>query len=94
MVALNHKHGACAALLNPSAPAPLIWPAALKFITELNQEAKALLERALVETNKEREKAILKETAYSPPSPLHSEAGVGDDISEVNCLHLNLVVSI
>ncbi|GMP67226.1 hypothetical protein CsSME_00027287 [Camellia sinensis var. sinensis] len=42
MVALRHKHAACAALLNPSAPDPLIWPSPLKFITELNPEAKAL----------------------------------------------------
>ncbi|GMP26132.1 hypothetical protein CsSME_00002708 [Camellia sinensis var. sinensis] len=62
MVALRHKHAACAALLNPSAPDPLIWPSPLKFITELNPEAKAL------------EKTILKAIVYSLPSPLHSEA--------------------
>lgn len=66
--------------MNPSAPGPLIWPSPLKFIAELNPEAKALLERALMETNKEREKAILKETVYSLPSPLHSEAESDDDI--------------
>ncbi|KAI8556612.1 hypothetical protein RHMOL_Rhmol05G0267700 [Rhododendron molle] len=80
LVALKHKNGACAALLNPSAPGPLIWPSPLKFIAELNPEAKALLERALMDTNKEREKAILKETVYSLPSPLHSEAESDDDI--------------
>ncbi|MFQ6640647.1 hypothetical protein Gotur_016365 [Gossypium turneri] len=36
-VALKHKHGACAALLNPSSAEPLVWPATLKFITELNE---------------------------------------------------------
>ncbi|GMP40783.1 hypothetical protein CsSME_00011105 [Camellia sinensis var. sinensis] len=82
MVALRHKHAACAALLNPSAPDPLIWPSPLKFITELNPEAKALLERALMETNKEREKTILKATVYSLPSPLHSEAAASDIIYE------------
>ena len=91
MVALKHKHRACAALLNPSAPEPLIWPSPLKFIAELNPEAKALLERALMETNKEREKAILKETVCSLPSPLHSEAGADDDISEVKFHFSNLV---
>ncbi|CAL5381212.1 unnamed protein product [Camellia sinensis] len=82
MVALRHKHAACAALLNPSAPDPLIWPSPLKFITELNPEAKALLERALMETNKEREKTILKATVYSLPSPLHSEAAASDIMYE------------
>ncbi|CAL5358341.1 unnamed protein product [Camellia sinensis] len=82
MVALRHKHAACAALLNPSAPDPLIWPSPLKFITELNPEAKALLERALMETNKEREKTILKAIVYSLPSPLHSEAAASDIMYE------------
>ncbi|KAI7981297.1 putative E3 ubiquitin-protein ligase XBAT31 [Camellia lanceoleosa] len=82
MVALRHKHAACAALLNPSAPDPLIWPSSLKFITELNSEAKALLERVLMETNKEREKTILKATVYSLPSPLHYEAEASDNMSE------------
>ncbi|PRQ45186.1 putative ankyrin repeat-containing domain-containing protein [Rosa chinensis] len=44
IVALKHKHGACAAMLNPSSTEPLVWPSPLKFISELNEEAKALLE--------------------------------------------------
>ncbi|CAL5391902.1 unnamed protein product [Camellia sinensis] len=88
MVALRHKHAACAALLNPSAPDPLIWPSPLKFITELNPEAKALLERALMETNKEREKTILKAIVYSLPSPLHSEAAASDIMYEATNNHL------
>ena len=83
MVALKHKNGACAALLNPSSAEPLVWPSPLKFISELNQEAKALLEQALMEANKEREKNILKGTGYSVPSPLHSDSGVDDNLSEV-----------
>lgn len=86
MVALKYKHGACAALLNPSSAEPLVWPSPLKFISELNPEAKALLERALIEANKEREKAILKETVYSIPSPLHSDVGIDDNASEVSFL--------
>ncbi|KAM7522204.1 hypothetical protein LguiA_012106 [Lonicera macranthoides] len=81
-VALKHKHGACAALLNPSSAEPLVWPSPLKFISELNQEAKALLEQALMDANKEREKNILKGTAYSLPSPSHSDAGIDDNMSE------------
>lgn len=65
LVALKYKHRACAALLSPSAPEPLIWPSSSKFISELNPEAKALLERALTDKNKEREKSILKEMEVS-----------------------------
>ncbi|KAG4935520.1 hypothetical protein JHK85_050439 [Glycine max] len=42
-VALEHQHKECAALLGPSS-APLVWPYQLKFISELDQEAKALVE--------------------------------------------------
>ncbi|KAK8550895.1 hypothetical protein V6N13_119397 [Hibiscus sabdariffa] len=82
VVALQHKHGACAALLNPSSAEPIVWPAPLKFISELNEEAKALLEEALMEANREREKNILKGTAYLLPSPSHSDSGLDDSISE------------
>ncbi|XP_062232575.1 E3 ubiquitin-protein ligase XB3-like [Phragmites australis] len=69
-VALKRRHGACAALLNPAAAEPMVWPSPLKFISELDPEAKALLEAALVEANREREKRILKGTKYNrPPSP-------------------------
>ncbi|EOY34059.1 XB3 in [Theobroma cacao] len=84
VVALKHKHGACAALLNPSSAEPLVWPAPLKFISELNEEAKVLLEQALMEANREREKNILKGTAYSLPSPSHSDCGLDDSISEAS----------
>ncbi|XP_024981467.1 putative E3 ubiquitin-protein ligase XBAT31 [Cynara cardunculus var. scolymus] len=84
-VALKHKNGACAALLNPSSAEPLVWPSPLKFISELNQDAKALLEQALMEVNREREKTILKGTGYSMPSPSHSDVTASDDdISEAS----------
>ena len=82
-VALRHHHGACAALLNPSSAEPLVWPSPLKFISELNEEAKALLEQALMAANREREKVILKGIVYSLPSPSRSDFGMDDDISEV-----------
>ncbi|KAI4383848.1 hypothetical protein MLD38_009644 [Melastoma candidum] len=82
LVALKYKHGACAALLNPAAAEPLVWPSPLKFINELNQEAKALLERAFMEAGKEREKSILKLTGFLLPSPSHSDSSMEDDISE------------
>lgn len=87
---MKRKHGVCAALLNPSSAEPLVWPSPLKFIGELNQEAKDLLEQALMAANREREKTVLKGTAYSlpSPSPSHSDVGVEDNISEASFLSL------
>lgn len=79
VVALKYKNGVCAALLNPTSAEPLVWPSPLKFISELNQEAKTLLERALMEANREREKNILKGTSYSIASPKHSDVAMDDD---------------
>lgn len=78
-VALKRHHQACAALLNPSSAEPMVWPSPLKFISELDPEAKALLEAALMEANREREKKILKGTKYSLPSPSHCD---GNDIDD------------
>lgn len=93
-VALRHNHGTCAALLNPSSAEPLVWPSPLKFISELNQEAKVLLEHALMEANREREKNILKGTSYTLPSPPHSDTGTDDNMSEVmffsSCIEYDL----
>ncbi|PIN11969.1 26S proteasome regulatory complex, subunit PSMD10 [Handroanthus impetiginosus] len=80
MVAMKHKHNTCAALLNPLAPEPLTWPSPLKFISELNPDAKVLLEKALIEANKKREKAILMDTTCTvQPLP---DFGAIDDESE------------
>ncbi|KAK6942948.1 Ankyrin repeat [Dillenia turbinata] len=87
-VALRHKYGACAALLNPSSAAPLVWPAALKFISELSPEAKTLLECALREANKEKEKAILNGTVYSQPFPDNSDVVFDDTASEASNIEL------
>lgn len=89
MVALKHRHGSCASLLNPTSSEPLVWPSPLKFISELNPEAKALLEQALMDANREREKSILKGGAYSLPPQSHSDC-VDDNISEVN---INLLIT-
>ncbi|XP_062180301.1 E3 ubiquitin-protein ligase XB3 [Phragmites australis] len=82
-VALKRNHGACAALLNPSSAEPMVWPSPLKFISELDPDAKALLEAALMEANREREKKVLNGTKYSLPSPSHYDenAAVVDDAS-------------
>ena len=82
-IALKHKHGACAASLNPRSIEPLIWPSPPKFISELNQQAKAILENVLMNANKEREKNDLKDTAYWLPSLSHSDVRADDDFSEV-----------
>uniref|UniRef100_A0A453IDX8 RING-type E3 ubiquitin transferase n=1 Tax=Aegilops tauschii subsp. strangulata TaxID=200361 RepID=A0A453IDX8_AEGTS len=74
-VAVKRGHVACAALLNPSSAEPLVWPSPLKFISELEPDAKALLEAALMEANREREKRILKGAKNSLPSPSHSDDG-------------------
>ncbi|KAH0890129.1 hypothetical protein HID58_052558, partial [Brassica napus] len=81
VVAMKHKHGACGALLNPSSAEPLVWPSPLKFISELNDEAKLLLEQALMDANREREETILKGTAYSPS---FSDTASGDNMSEMS----------
>ncbi|CAL9149952.1 E3 ubiquitin-protein ligase XB3 [Musa acuminata AAA Group] len=83
-VALKRNHGACAALLNPSAAEPLVWPSPLKVISELGPDAKALLEVALTEANKEREKKILEGTKYSLSPPAHWDAAIPDDSSEAS----------
>lgn len=86
VIALKYKHQACAALLNPSSAEPLVWPLQLRLMTDLNPEAKALLEKALMERNEEREKAIFNETISLLPLPEPSDAEVNDNTSEVRCL--------
>ncbi|KZV51792.1 hypothetical protein F511_11480 [Dorcoceras hygrometricum] len=81
MIALKHKQDACAALLNPLAPELLTWPFPLKFIRELNPEAKTLLENALLEANKNREKAILNTSSFSVSPIAVSE---GNDEAEAS----------
>lgn len=82
MVALKYKHTLCAALLNPSSAEPLVWPSSLKIIDELNPDAKFLLEKALIDANKKREKSILKEAAHSFLPPLDPTLSVEDDSPE------------
>jgi len=81
-VAVKRGHVACAALLNPSSAEPLVWPSALKFISELEPNAKSLLEAALMEANRERERRILKGTKNALLSPSHPDEDTA--IAEVN----------
>ncbi|PKA61903.1 E3 ubiquitin-protein ligase XB3 [Apostasia shenzhenica] len=84
VIALKRNHLRCAALLNPSSAEPLVWPSALKFINELKPDAKLLLETALKEANRKREKKILNEIA----SPTHSEENIDDVTSEASDIEL------
>uniref|UniRef100_A0A7N0TDD4 RING-type E3 ubiquitin transferase n=1 Tax=Kalanchoe fedtschenkoi TaxID=63787 RepID=A0A7N0TDD4_KALFE len=84
VVALKHRHPMCAALLNPAAAEPLVWPAPLKFISELNQDTKNLLERALMDANREREKNILKGTTHTSSSPSQFDVELDDNSSEIS----------
>lgn len=88
---MKRGHVACAALLNPSSAEPLVWPSALKFISELEPNAKSLLEAALMEANRERERRILKGTKNALPSPSRSDDAA---IAEVNKFHCKLRTNI
>ncbi|PKA52465.1 E3 ubiquitin-protein ligase XB3 [Apostasia shenzhenica] len=88
VIALKRKHIACAALLNPTSAEPVVWPSQLKFISELNPETKFLLEKALVEANRKREKKIMKKILYSLSSPNCSEDGIDDSTSEASEIEL------
>ncbi|KAL0911712.1 hypothetical protein M5K25_019871 [Dendrobium thyrsiflorum] len=86
VIALRRNH-LCAALLNPSSADPLVWPSPLKIISELNPDVKLLLEKALMEANRKREKKILKGTVYALSSPAHTES-MDDDKLECNSMEL------
>ena len=83
VIAMKHKHEACASLLNPASAEPLVWPLPLRFISDLNPEAKELLEKALMEANREWEKSILKETIHALPYASEYEVEADDTASEV-----------
>lgn len=58
---MKYSNTACAALLNPHAAEPLVWPSPWKFMSEseLSPEAKTLLEAALAQANEDREQEIV-----------------------------------
>ncbi|KAG6499161.1 hypothetical protein ZIOFF_038917 [Zingiber officinale] len=89
-VAIKYNHGACAALLNPSTAEPLVWPSPLKFINELDPDARALLEVALMDANKESEKIILNERKKLL-SPANVDEAFHDDASEFTNLKYSRV---
>lgn len=82
-IATKHGHQACAAILNPSSAEPLVWPLQLRSMTDLNPEAKALLEKALLEKNFEREKASANQSTSALPLPSRPDAKVNENTLEV-----------
>lgn len=70
-IALQHKNIACAALLNPNSPEPLVWPSSWKFIIELEPQAKTLLKTALAHANDEWERQLTLDSM-----PINSSAVV------------------
>ncbi|CAM8964058.1 hypothetical protein QQ045_004735 [Rhodiola kirilowii] len=84
VVALKHKNPACAALLNPSSAGPLVWPSPLKFISELNHDTKILLERALMDANRERERNNLKGTLHTSSASSPYDGELDDTSSEIS----------
>ncbi|KAK6925608.1 LOW QUALITY PROTEIN: hypothetical protein RJ641_007327 [Dillenia turbinata] len=95
VVALKHKHGRCASLMNPSSAGSLVSPSALKFIRELKSKVTILecalreankekVECALREANKEEEKPILKGAVYSQPYPDPSDIVFDDTTSKAS----------
>lgn len=56
LVAAQRGHYACAAILNPNAAEPMVWPSPLKFMNDLEPEARIILEAALAEANAARKR--------------------------------------
>ena len=55
---MKYRNTACAALLNPLVAEPLVWPSPWTFMSNLEPEAKALLEDALAQANDAWEKRL------------------------------------
>lgn len=54
MLAAHRGNLACAAILNPSAAEPMVWPSPLKFMQELEPETRSILQAALTQVNRAR----------------------------------------
>lgn len=93
-IAMKYKNTACASLLNPCSAEPLVWPSPWKFMSDLDPEAKVLLEVALAQANDAWERRIfsarggetaaadsLKETQGSV-----NEQGIDDEETELCCI--------
>ena len=59
VVAMKYHNQGCASLLNPLSAEPLVWPSPWKFMSDLDPEAKTLLEAALAQANDAWEKRIV-----------------------------------
>lgn len=63
VVAANRGNLGCAAILNPSAAEPMVWPSPLKFMRELEPETRSILQAALAKANETRKSLILQRRA-------------------------------
>lgn len=57
-VAVKYNNMVCAAILNPNVAEPMVWPSPWKFISNLEPQTKSILQAALVEANRKREKGF------------------------------------
>lgn len=92
-IAMKYNNLACASLLNPLSAEPLIWPSPWKFMSDLDPEAKALLEAALIQANDAWEKKLFSSHSVTTEndSPkekaeLAIEVEVDDDEVEMCCI--------
>ncbi|KAI5066436.1 hypothetical protein GOP47_0019060 [Adiantum capillus-veneris] len=91
-IAMKFHNKRCAALLNPSTAEPLVWPSPWKFMSNLDPEAKLLLEEALAKANDAWENRIFaggnhfqyneEEKPAQPGNPMEDN----EDENELCCI--------
>ncbi|KAI5071106.1 hypothetical protein GOP47_0013357 [Adiantum capillus-veneris] len=80
-IAMKYNNIACASLLNPHAAEPLVWPCPWKFMSDLDSEAKALLEAALIQANDAWEKKLF--APHNLSTDADSSKGKTESLNEV-----------
>lgn len=83
-IAMKYKNIACASLLNPLSAEPLVWPSPWKFMSDLDPEAKALLEAALAQANDAWEKRIFSSRSMTTKADSLKEKAESVNESEVD----------
>lgn len=81
-IAVKHNNMACAAILNPKVVEPMVWPSPWKFISNLEPQTKSILQAALVEANREREKGFHVVTKQKEDAECDSQSVSGRFKSE------------
>ncbi|KAH7439183.1 hypothetical protein KP509_04G048700 [Ceratopteris richardii] len=93
-IAMKYCNIACASLLNPHSAEPLVWPSPWKFISDLDPDAKVLLEAALTQANDAWEKklfssrggSVILDSKEKPESTNEIDADNDDDDAELCCI--------